>query len=72
MTKALEQAFRKASRLPAAEQDALAEAIRNEILAEEEWEDSFAASQEELGKLADEALAELRSGKTRPIKLGKR
>ncbi|MCI0439767.1 MAG: hypothetical protein L0177_11650 [Chloroflexi bacterium] len=43
MTKALEQVFREASKLPAAEQDALAEAIRNEIVAEEEWESSFAA-----------------------------
>lgn len=72
MTKALEQVFREASKLPAAEQDALAEAIRNEILAEEEWESSFAASQDELGKLAEEALAEHLSGKTRPIKPGKR
>jgi len=72
MTKALEQAFREASKLPEAEQDALAEAIRNEIMSEEEWESSFASSHDVLGKLAEEALAEHRSGKTRPIKPGKR
>lgn len=72
MTKALEQAFREASKLPASEQDALAEAIRNEVLADDDWERSFSESSEALEALADEALAEHRAGRTRPLKSGKR
>jgi hypothetical protein len=72
MTKALEQAFREASKLPEAEQDALAEAIRSEVLGDDEWEQSFANSPDDLEKLADEAIAEHRAGRTQPIKSGKR
>lgn len=72
MTKALEQAFREASKLSEPEQDALAEAIRMEILAEEDWEESFMKSQEVLEDLAEEALTEHRKGQTRPISSKKR
>jgi hypothetical protein len=72
MTKALEQAFREASKLPEAEQDALAEAIRNEVLTDDDWERSFASSSEALEKLADEAIAEHRAGRTQRVKTGKR
>ena len=54
MTKELERAFREASKLPEAEQNALAEAIRNEVLGEDDWERSFAGSSDALEKLADE------------------
>jgi hypothetical protein len=67
MTKELERAFREASRLPEAEQDALAEAIRSEILGDEDWDKAFEASQDTLEKLADEAVAEHRAGYTQPI-----
>ena len=64
MTKSLEQAFREASKLPEADQDALAEAIRAEITSDDAWEASYSASGEELERLADEAIAEHRSGRT--------
>ena len=67
MTKALEEAFREASRLPESEQDALAAAIRAEIEAEEEWKLLLSKSSNELGKLADEALSEYRAGRTEPL-----
>lgn len=67
MTKALEEVFRAAARLPEAEQDALAAAIQAEIEADAEWEESFARSQDALARLADEALAEYRSGRTLPF-----
>lgn len=67
MTKALEQAFREASKLAESEQDSLAAAIQAEIEAEEEWERRLPASADALGHLADEALAEHRSGRTRPL-----
>jgi hypothetical protein len=72
VTKSLEQAFREASKLPEAEQDALAEAIRAEITSDDAWEASFATSGDELERLADEAIAEHRSGRTQPVKTGKR
>jgi tRNA(Ser,Leu) C12 N-acetylase TAN1 len=67
MTKALEEVFREASKLPEAEQDALAEAIKAEIEAEKDWDKSFASSLDVLGRLADEAIADHRAGRTKPI-----
>jgi len=49
MTKALQDAFNEAEKLPEAERA---------------WEAPLAASQDALGALADEALAEHRSGRT--------
>lgn len=72
MTKALEQAFREASKLPEAEQDALAEAIRIEVMGDADWERSFTNSPDALEKLADEAIAEHRAGRTERVKTGKR
>ena len=48
MTKALQDAFKEAEKLPEAEQDQLAAAIRAEIEAERAWEARRAAS----GRLA--------------------
>ena len=67
MTKALDEVFREAQRLPEAQQDELAVAIRAEIEAERDWENRLAASADALGALADEALGEHRSGRTRPL-----
>lgn len=67
MTKALEEALKEASKLPEADQDALAEAILAEIQSEEAWGEVFASSQDMLERLADEALAEHRFGRTKPL-----
>jgi hypothetical protein len=67
MTKALREVFEAAAKLPAAEQDALAAAIKAELEADEKWEQLFASSQDALARLADEALAEYRSGRTQPF-----
>ena len=72
MTKALEQAFRQAAKLPEAEQDALAEAIRSEVMGDEDWERSFADSTDALERLADEAIAEHRAARTQRVKTAKR
>jgi len=64
MTKALREVFEAAAKLPAAEQDALAAAIKAELEADEKWEQLFASSQDALAPLADEALTEYRSGRT--------
>jgi len=67
MTKALEEVFKEASKLPEAEQDALADAIRAEIRAEKEWDKSLASSPDVLQRLADEAIADHRAGRTKPV-----
>ena len=67
MTKALQDVFREAEKLPEAEQEQLAAAIRAELEAETVWEGRLAASKEALEALADEALAEHRAGRTLPL-----
>ncbi len=67
MTKALQDAFKEAEKLPEAAQDQLAAAIRAEIEAERAWGARLATSQDALSALADEALAEHRSGSTLPL-----
>ena len=69
MTKALKQAFDAASRLPDQEQDALAAAILHELEAEERWEAALRAAPGSLERLADEAVAEHRDGRTKPLDL---
>jgi hypothetical protein len=65
MTELLEKAFAEASKLPQEAQDMLARMLLDELVAEEKWDDAFAKSQSELAQLADEALDEYRSGKTK-------
>ena len=67
MTKALEDVFKEAEKLPEAEQEQLAAAIRAELEAEAIWEGRLAASPKALETLADEALAEHRSGRSHPL-----
>ena len=67
MTKALKKAFEAASRLPDADQDELAAAILEELEADERWEAAFARSQDDLERLAEEALEEYRAGRTEPL-----
>lgn len=67
MTHALKKAFEIASSLPDREQDALAAAILEEVVADERWEASLAASPGALEVLADEALREHRAGRTKPL-----
>ncbi|MCL6087706.1 MAG: hypothetical protein M1475_04785 [Actinobacteria bacterium] len=67
MTKLLERAFKEASRLPEVEQNALAKWVLEELEAEGRWEKAFAGSEDILDRLADEALAAHKNGKTKPL-----
>jgi hypothetical protein len=67
MTDLLKKAFDAISALPPERQNAMAKMILAEIEDEERWDKSFAASQDKLAAMADEALAEHRAGKTRPM-----
>ena len=67
MTKLLEKAPQEVAKLPAAEQDAMAAIVLEELASEQRWADAFAKSQDQLAKLAQEALAEYNAGRTKPL-----
>jgi len=67
MSEMLEQAFEKARRLSAAEQDAIAAIILDEMEDEAHWEGAFSRSQESLARLASEAMEEDRRGETKDL-----
>jgi hypothetical protein len=67
MTERLEQAIAQLKTLSTAQQDAIATLILAELEEEQRWDDSFARSPNLLAKLAAEAMAEHRSGKTQEL-----
>jgi hypothetical protein len=69
MTQLLARAFEQATQLPDVEQNALAKWLLDELQSEKRWSEAFAESEDVLEKLADEALAEKRQGKTAPLDL---
>ena len=69
MTILLEKAIDRVSVLPAKKQNAIAHLLLAEMDAEAQWDKSFKSSQPELARLASDALAEHRSGKTRSMDL---
>ena len=67
MTKLLEKAFEEAAKLPAGDQDSLAEWLLAEIESEERWSRQFAASSDQLAELARWALAKHAAGETEDL-----
>ncbi len=67
MTKLLEKVVTEVKKLPDPEQDAIAALILEEIKDEALWDKAFEKSQAALAKLAAEAIAEDRAGKTREL-----
>ena len=67
MTRLLEKAFKKASKLPVVEQNALAKWLLEELESEQQWEKRFAESEDILDRLADEALEAHAKGKTEEL-----
>ena len=65
MTDLLEKALRKAARLPAPEQDRIAQVILDEIEDEARWQATFARSQDQLAALARAAREEIARGDVR-------
>ena len=65
MTQLLDKALSEVAKLSAAEQDAVAAILIDELASEQRWSESFARSQDVLANLAAEALAEHAAGKTR-------
>ena len=71
MNQLLQRAFDRAAELPQAEQDKFARFLLAELESEQRWAKLFARPESEdlLERLADEALAEHRAGRTRPLTL---
>ncbi|MDB9414700.1 hypothetical protein [Microcystis aeruginosa] len=67
MTERLEQAIAQLKTLSTAQQEAIATLILAELEEEKRWDDSFTRSPNLLAKLAAEAMAEHRSGKTQEL-----
>lgn len=67
MTSLLKKAFEKAAQLPAEEQDRFGAWLLEELNSEERWSELLACSSDVLAKLAGDAIAEHRAGKTLPI-----
>lgn len=67
MTTLLEQAFAEAAKLPEAEQDVLASRLLAELAAEDDFDRAIIRSSDKLVGLAQDALAEHRSGQTEEL-----
>lgn len=62
MTELMQKALVEINKLPEPEQDIFAAWVLEELASETRWTELFAASQNLLAELADEALAEHRTG----------
>jgi hypothetical protein len=67
MTKLLEKALAEVAALPPDQQDAVAAWLLAELASERRWDETFACSEKTLERLADEALAEHRAGRSTPL-----
>lgn len=67
MTELLEKAISRLKTLPTDKQDAIASLILEELEDDQRWDESFARSPDLLAKLAAEAMAEYRAGKTQEL-----
>lgn len=67
MTQLMQDALAKVQTLAPDEQDAIAQVILDELEDERRWTQSFAQSQDALGRLADKVRADIRAGKVQQI-----
>ena len=65
MTELLERALAEVSKLSEEEQDAVAAIILDVLEDERRWESAFAASQDQLAKLAEKTREDIRAGRVR-------
>lgn len=71
MTQILEKAFDRIAALPEEQQEAIARFLLAEMDSEAEWEEALASSQNELAVLAQQAIAEFKTGRTEPLNLSR-
>lgn len=67
MTMLLSQAFDKAAKLPETMQEQIAVQLLEDIEAELKWDETFARTQDQLAKLADKALKDIKAGRVKKM-----
>lgn len=67
MTELPRKVIERLNQLPEDEQNLVAAWILEELESERRWEELFAASQDKLAQLAEEALKEHYEGETKPL-----
>ncbi|MHC1730015.1 MAG: hypothetical protein AB9866_29130 [Syntrophobacteraceae bacterium] len=67
MTELLKKAFEAISKLPPESREAIAARMLMELEDESRWDEAFAGSQDKPARMADEAIAEFKVGKTIPL-----
>ncbi len=67
MTQLLEKVLAELQKLPDSEQDAIAAIILDELADERRWDQAFAASQDQLQRLAEPARQDIAAGKVRDV-----
>jgi hypothetical protein len=65
MTQLLNDALAEVQKLSASDQDAIAAIILDELADERRWDEAFAASQGQLGSLAERVRQDIAAGKVR-------
>jgi hypothetical protein len=70
VTKLPQRAFEEASKLLVSEQEALGRLLLDEQASERRWEELYAGSHDLLAALAEQALAEHRTGRTEQLDQG--
>ena len=67
MTQLLEKALAEVQKLTDPDQDTIAAMILDELADEQRWDQAFARSQEQLGRLADRVRQDIRAGRVRNV-----
>lgn len=67
MPQLLDQAITEVHKLAPDQQDQIAQMILDELADEQQWDETFAASQHKLARLAAKARADIRAGKIVPL-----
>jgi hypothetical protein len=67
MTRTLQKALTRVSKLPKKEQEAVGKWLLAELDADQHWDQSFQRSQTRLAELGREALRDHRAGRSKPL-----
>jgi hypothetical protein len=67
MPQLLEKALAEVHKLTDSDQDTIAAMILDELADERRWDQAFARSQEQLGRLADRVRQDIRAGRVRNV-----
>jgi hypothetical protein len=65
VTHLLQQAIAEIQKLPDTDQDAIAALILEELTDEQRWREKFAASQDELSRMAEKVRGDIQAGRVR-------